>query len=245
MLSFAARYGTQRRKLHRHGRTSSHFPASGSPCASRRAARSWRRGPGGRTRTVADAGGGRRRGGAPACRPGGWPRPVAPRAARSLRPRPLPVARQRAGGGGTAPRPHADRHVRRRGRSARPPRPVRTAKTAASARRPTKCCARSAARPSPRCSCPDGRSRWRPTSPLRNWPICGMPCTVCPSRRRTPRRSATLPSCGKIVLMRRAIGARQSAAAAPPRWFPDSPTSAGRHRRCGNGRCRRCRSPIP
>ena len=115
-------------------------------------------------------------------------------------PRPLPVAGQRAGGGGTSPSPHADQHGRRPGRSRRPPRPVRTARTAASARRPTGCCARSTAPPSPRCSGPGGRSRSRPTGLCATGRSAACRArSVRPRRRRRPRSRpcrAAERSCG-------------------------------------------------
>ena len=95
--------------------------------------------------------------------------------------------------------------VRRPGRWRRPPRPVRTAKTAASARRPRECCGRSAAPPSPSCSIPGGRSRSRPTAPCATGRSAACHARSGRPRRPTLRRSATGPSRGKIVRIRRAM----------------------------------------
>src|ERR1700722_16970208 len=47
--------------------------------------------------------------------------------------------------------------------------------------------------------------------PRRNWPICGMPCTVCPTAPPQTSDISTRPSCGKIVRIRRAMaGAKRS-----------------------------------
>ena len=157
---------------------------------------------------------------------------------------PLAVTGERAGGGRTAPAPETDNIAGDPAGRRRPPRPARTARTAASARRPTGCCARSAGRPSPRCSGPGGRSRSPPTG------LCATGrSAACRARSgRSPRRTSPIFRPGRVS--ERWCGSagrsrRQNAAAAPPRWSPGSPTSAGRRRRCGNDRCRRCRSPIP
>src|SRR6266853_1169007 len=81
-------------------------------------------------------------------RPGDWPRADAPRESVRgpvLSPDNGPTRRRRR----SCPAPTSRQDVRLPGRSGPPPTPVRTAKTAASARRPTECCARSTARPSP------------------------------------------------------------------------------------------------
>ena len=162
-----------------------------------------------------------------------------------LDPRPFPVARQRAGGGGTSPPPQADDMAGDPAGRRRPPRPVRTAKTAASVRRPTGCCARSAL------PCHRGRVQavtaeaagdpqtFAQLADLRH-AVHGLADHAAPHLRYPDlaelREDGADPA---------GNGGAETLAAAPPRWFPGWPTSAGRPRRSGNGRCRRCRSPIP
>ena len=158
---------------------------------------SWRRR---RPRRLRDApgaapAGGRRRGGA-GCRPAGWPPPGAPRARVPGR------ARLRGNGPARRPRrncpgPTCRSDGRRRGRSAPP---AQTSSNGENSRQ----------RSSPHrmlraISCPaiaEVFSPWRPKplathSPLRSWPICGMPCTVTPTAPPNTSEIATLPSRGK------------------------------------------------
>ncbi len=70
---------------------------------------------------------------------------------------------------------------------------------------------------------------WRPKPlathrPLRNWPICGMPCTVTPDRAAPrPRQIATLPSCGKMAWIRRCDGGRKALRPRRPGGFRAGP----------------------
>ena len=69
---------------------------------------------------------------------------------------------------------------------------------------------------------------WRPKPlathrPLRNWPICGMPCTVSPTAPPNTSAIATLPSCGKIVAIRRWMAARKALRPRVPGGFRTRP----------------------
>ena len=200
---FALKYGAQPRKLHRSGRKFLTFlrgassleaalafadfagaggrgrPGAGGPAAERRR---WRSGSGlaiglGQTR-LADT---------------------------LLGPRPFPIAGQRAGSGGTSPPPHSDSVSGDPAGRRRPPTPVRTAKTAASVHRPTECCGRSAAPPSPWYSGHGGRSRWRPTTPDATGRSAA--CRARSARSRRPRPPISRPvraaekSCGSCAAM--------------------------------------------
>ena len=188
--------------------------------------------------------GGGRRAAAPAFRPGGWPRPAAPREC-------VP-----------APAPAPDSAPARR---PRPNFPVPTSPTTWPATRPVGPPAQTSSngensrqRSSPHrmlraINCPaiaEVFRPWRPKPlathrPLRNWPICGMPCTVCPTAPPQTSAISTLPSCGKIVRMRRAMAPANRCGRACPGGFrrgPHQPVAIDDPEMIDR---RRCRSPIP
>ena len=117
--------------------------------------------------------------------------------------RPLAVAGEHAGSRRAARGPRRRWPGRQSGRCGPRPRPVRTAKTAASARRPAECRGRSVVRPSPWCSVPAGRTRWRPTG--RAAIARSAACRGRSARWRRPRspRSRPCRGAGKMVPMRR------------------------------------------
>ena len=185
-------------------------------------------------------GGPQRRTAWPRFRPADWPPPVAPRA-RSPGPALFrdngPTRRPRR----NVPAPTGRSDVRRPGRSAPP---AQTSSNGENSRQ----------RSSPHrmlraISCPAIAvvfSPWRPKPLATHNPgpqladlrhaVHGLPDRAAPGFGYLDLAELGERSCESGVQWR-----AQSAAAAPPRWFPDWPTSAGRHRRSGNDRCRRCR----